>query len=254
MKGLVCLLWIGFALYRTHSTLLTKVEVMLRPTVSLSWCHAPIWGPRLDFNYCQTVSDLLMWGALSDKRTALSFTQLLLALTSVVIHGSVSRGTHDHILLHQILDSSNLEGQVPVFKSPRKWVTQLYPQALGSLFVASYDSQGYGGGIRTRLFSHWSSLYSFGMDHKENTASKIPLLLRVDSLLPNTERLCSFYCSGFQPSCHNIKVCWVVTCLITVDSYPANYCSILFTNIFVISKTCYTCYVYVNVIHQCLFC
>jgi hypothetical protein len=30
-------------------------------------------------------------------------------------------------------------------------VTQFYPQALGSLFVASYDSQGYGGGIRTRL-------------------------------------------------------------------------------------------------------
>jgi hypothetical protein len=30
-------------------------------------------------------------------------------------------------------------------------VTQLYPRALGSLFVATYDSQGYGGGILTRL-------------------------------------------------------------------------------------------------------
>jgi hypothetical protein len=30
-------------------------------------------------------------------------------------------------------------------------VAQLYPQSLGSFFVASYDSQGYGGGIRTRL-------------------------------------------------------------------------------------------------------
>jgi hypothetical protein len=30
-------------------------------------------------------------------------------------------------------------------------VAQLYPRALGSLFVASYDSQGYGGGIITRL-------------------------------------------------------------------------------------------------------
>jgi hypothetical protein len=28
-------------------------------------------------------------------------------------------------------------------------VAQLYPQALGSLFVAFYDSQGYGGGILT---------------------------------------------------------------------------------------------------------
>jgi hypothetical protein len=30
-------------------------------------------------------------------------------------------------------------------------MAQLYPRALGSLFVASYDSQGYGGGILTRL-------------------------------------------------------------------------------------------------------
>jgi hypothetical protein len=30
-------------------------------------------------------------------------------------------------------------------------VVQLYSQAVGSLFVASYDSQGYSGGIRTCL-------------------------------------------------------------------------------------------------------
>jgi hypothetical protein len=34
---------------------------------------------------------------------------------------------------------------------PRKSVAQLYLQALGSLLVASYDSHGYGGGIRTHL-------------------------------------------------------------------------------------------------------
>jgi hypothetical protein len=50
-----------------------------------------------------------------------------------------------------IWDSPNLEVQVPVFISPRNSVAQLYPRALGSLFVASYDSQGYGGGIITRL-------------------------------------------------------------------------------------------------------
>jgi hypothetical protein len=55
------------------------------------------------------------------------------------------------ILLSQIRDSTNLEGQVPVFMSPRNRVAQLYSQALGSIFVASYDSQGYGGIIRTRL-------------------------------------------------------------------------------------------------------
>jgi hypothetical protein len=50
-----------------------------------------------------------------------------------------------------IWDSPNLEDQVPVFISPRNKVTQLYPRALGSLFAASYSSQGYGGLILTRL-------------------------------------------------------------------------------------------------------
>jgi hypothetical protein len=38
-------------------------------------------------------------------------------------------------------------------------VAQLYPRALGSLFVASYDSQGYGGGILIRL--HTAALPTF---------------------------------------------------------------------------------------------
>jgi hypothetical protein len=81
---------------------------------------------------------------------------LLLTVASTVILRSESRGTHDHILLSQIRDSPNLEDQVPVFVSPRNRVTRLYPQALGPLFVASYDSQGYGGGNRTRLHTEFS--------------------------------------------------------------------------------------------------
>jgi hypothetical protein len=77
--------------------------------------------------------------------------QLLLGFASVVILRSESRGTHGHILLSQIRHSPKVEGQVPVFISRRKRVSQLYPQALGSLFIASYDSQGYDGGIRPRL-------------------------------------------------------------------------------------------------------
>jgi hypothetical protein len=79
--------------------------------------------------------------------------QVLLVLARAVILGSESRGTRDHILLSQIRDSPNLEGQVSLFISPRNRVAQLYPQALGSLFVASYDLQAYGGGIRTRLYA-----------------------------------------------------------------------------------------------------
>jgi hypothetical protein len=43
-------------------------------SASLSGCQSPIWGLRPDFYYCQTVAGLLMWGALSDERTGLSFT------------------------------------------------------------------------------------------------------------------------------------------------------------------------------------
>jgi hypothetical protein len=32
---------------------------------SLFWNKAPIWGLRPDFNYCLTVTGLLIWGALS---------------------------------------------------------------------------------------------------------------------------------------------------------------------------------------------
>jgi hypothetical protein len=71
--------------------------------------------------------------------------QLLLVITSAVILGSKSHRTCDHILLSQIRYSPNLEGQVPVFISPRKRVAQLYPPTLG-----------YGGGIRTRLHTSFS--------------------------------------------------------------------------------------------------
>jgi hypothetical protein len=90
-------------------------------------------------------------GALSLKRGRVCRLQLLLALDIADILGSESRGTHNHILLSQIRDSPNLEEQVPAFIFSRNRVVQLYPQALGSIFVTRYDSQGCGGGIRTRL-------------------------------------------------------------------------------------------------------
>jgi hypothetical protein len=45
-----------------------------RESASLSWCQTPIWGPRQNCCYRQTVAGLLMWGALSDERLGLSFT------------------------------------------------------------------------------------------------------------------------------------------------------------------------------------
>jgi hypothetical protein len=62
---------------------------------------------------------------------------LLLGLASAVILRFESQGIYDHILLSQIRDSPNLEGQVPVFISPRHRMAQLYAKALGFFLVSS---------------------------------------------------------------------------------------------------------------------
>jgi hypothetical protein len=56
---------------QSHSQSYVKTDDQ---SASPSWNKAPIWGLRTDLYYCQTVADFLMWGALSDERTGLSFT------------------------------------------------------------------------------------------------------------------------------------------------------------------------------------
>jgi hypothetical protein len=92
---------------------------------------------------CLKFTVLFLRGALSDDRTFLLF-----AVQS--LNGPSS--TESVTLLQCIIwDSPNPDGQVPVFISTRNRAAQLHPRALGSLYVASYHSQGYGGGILTRL-------------------------------------------------------------------------------------------------------
>jgi hypothetical protein len=67
------------------------------------------------------------------------------------------RVPRDHILLSQIWGSTNLKGQVPVFIPSKNTMAQLYPQALSSLSVASYDTQGYGEVIQPRLHTEFLS-------------------------------------------------------------------------------------------------
>jgi hypothetical protein len=103
-------------------------------SVGMSWCRAhsgtcdQILLPvgRLLSESCGFVSV----GALSDERTSLQF-----AVQS--LNGSSSAGPLT-ILYHLIRDSRNLEGQILLFISPRNRVAQLYPRALGSLYVVSY--------------------------------------------------------------------------------------------------------------------
>jgi hypothetical protein len=73
------------------------------------------------------------------------------------------------MLLCRIQGSPNLEGQVPEFISLRKRLAQLYP-----LFIASYNFQGYGGGIRTHL-------------HKGNYLTAKLLLALTSTVTPGSE-------------------------------------------------------------------
>jgi hypothetical protein len=75
-----------------------------------------------------------------------------LVLASAVIFRSESSGTHDHILLPQIWDSSNLEGQVPIFISPRNRVASLYLRYCVPFLLPSMTHWA-----KTEVFEHAST-------------------------------------------------------------------------------------------------
>jgi hypothetical protein len=142
---------VGYRVKKFGYVLMKQIKVMLRPTVSRPVCLGVKPPPGTQNQLLNTVS---YWcGTTSVKRGRVCCLQLPLVFASVVI------GTHDHILLSQIRDTPDLESQFRVFISPRNRVAQLYPQALCSLFVASYDSQC--GGIRTRLHARISEVRGF---------------------------------------------------------------------------------------------
>jgi hypothetical protein len=69
--------WIGNWIYWRRITRQSQSQNYVTTdgySASLSWCQAPILGLRPEFCYCKTVAGLLIWGALSDERTGLSFT------------------------------------------------------------------------------------------------------------------------------------------------------------------------------------
>jgi hypothetical protein len=76
---------------------------------------------------------------------------LLLVLASAVPLGHGPFGIQYHSLLFQFLRLSQPGEPGPWISIPWNRVAQIYPRALGSLSVVSYDSQRYDGGILSLL-------------------------------------------------------------------------------------------------------
>jgi hypothetical protein len=153
----------------------------VRQSVLVSSTHLEL-SPRF---LLLSVACLLMRGP-SSTREWVCRLQLLLVLARAVILVSQSRRIHDHILQSHIRDSPNPEEQVPAFIYPRNRVAQLYPQVLGSLFVASCNSQGCGGCILTHLQAGWLTDLSncLAYNISARTAQKTPFFCCCFQLLP----------------------------------------------------------------------
>jgi hypothetical protein len=134
---------------------LKRGEIYLRPTVSWSNClgiEVPSGVHDHNFVFCWKLC--VSWysaPSLTRGWVCNLLVKMLLGFARAVTLVSNYRRAHDHISLSQVQDSHNLEGQIPVFISPRNKLAQLSHRKLYSIFVASYDSQGYGRIILTRL-------------------------------------------------------------------------------------------------------
>jgi hypothetical protein len=105
-------------------------------SVSMSWYRELLWDLRPDIISCRNVT---VWNLRSIIWGLPLWWEDGSAICSVITQWSES--LRPVIIFYCLIwDSPNLEGQVPVFISPRNRVVQLYPRAVGSLYVVSYDS------------------------------------------------------------------------------------------------------------------
>jgi hypothetical protein len=89
------------------------------PPISSSWRPSPMRFTASNILFSTETCSHSPNVTSSLKRGWVCLLQWLLALASAFILRSQSRGTLNHISVSQIRDSPNLEGQGPVFLSPR---------------------------------------------------------------------------------------------------------------------------------------
>jgi hypothetical protein len=143
-----------------------RVHGSLRCIVVATYCTAGVAKPQLatsdpfelsvpDFYYCQTVAGLLMCGALSDEKTlSIAYNCCWPSLAQSFSGPSPAKLiTVFHCPRCDIYPT--WKARYPYLYPPGTGWPSYNPSALGSLFVASYDSQG----LRWRFPNPKSKLY-----------------------------------------------------------------------------------------------
>jgi hypothetical protein len=105
-------------------------------SASRSWCQAPIWDPKTNFSHSLFDYFLDSFGFVDVGRplwreVGSVLSSFCRASPAQPFSDLSPTGLMSIVYCLYFWDSPNLEGQVPVFISPRNRVAQLYPRALG---------------------------------------------------------------------------------------------------------------------------